>query len=182
MRTRGPSRRLEPQPRCVRSPYIGRDCRRGARGCSARRGTHVDRLRQACEKSGCAKSALQAVVVLECLLHRAETISRRYAFDRRYIGAVELRGERDARPHWCSVQEDGARAADPLLAADMSSGMPEFLPQQVGGEKSSLDRSPNRLAVHCAFDLESVEWLINRSHLATSASARDTSALMTRHR
>jgi hypothetical protein len=45
---------------------------------------------------------------------------------------VGLRGEDDAGPHWLSVEQDGAAAANPVLAAEVGPGQAQVIAEQVG--------------------------------------------------
>lgn len=46
-------------------------------------------------------------------------VSVREPFDRGYLGVSALYGEQEARAHRRTVEQDGARAADAVLATEM---------------------------------------------------------------
>ncbi|GAA3792693.1 hypothetical protein GCM10022380_06810 [Amycolatopsis tucumanensis] len=53
--------------------------------------------------------------------------------------AVGLHREHQARPHRFAVDEHGARAADPVLAAEMGAGQSEIVAQGVGRRAPRFD-------------------------------------------
>ena len=72
-----------------------------------------------------AEAALQAVVLLERLLHRVQLAVGGQALDGGDLGAVGLDGEHRARLHRLAVEQHGARAARRRVAADVGAGEPE---------------------------------------------------------
>ena len=78
-------------------------------------------------------------------LHVAELAVRPgQALDGDDVGAVGLDGEHQARPDRLAVDEDGARAAHAVLAAEVGAGQPEVLAQGVGERLARLDEHPPR--------------------------------------
>ena len=69
-----------------------------------------------------AVPALQAVVLVERLLHRVQLAVGGQALDRGDRGAVGLHGEHRARLHRLAVEVDGAGAARRRVAADVRAG------------------------------------------------------------
>ena len=63
------------------------------------------------------------------------------------LGAVGLDGEHQAGARGLAVDEDGAGAADAVLAADVGAGEPEVLAQEVDEELARLAAALARLAV-----------------------------------
>ena len=57
-----------------------------------------------------------------------EVVAACDALERRDLGTVGLNGEEDARARRRAVDEDGARAADAVLAAEMRGRQVEPLP------------------------------------------------------
>jgi NAD(P)-dependent dehydrogenase (short-subunit alcohol dehydrogenase family) len=64
------------------------------------------------------------------------------------LGAVELDGEEQARAHRLAVEEDGAGAADSVLAAEMGARQLQVLAQEVREALPRLHQALVRLAVH----------------------------------
>ena len=68
------------------------------------------------------------VSLAERLLHRAEAaVWLAGPLDRGDAVAVGLRGEDEAGPDRLAVEQDGAAAADPVLAAEMSAGQVQLV-------------------------------------------------------
>ena len=67
----------------------------------------------------------------ERLLHRMQAIPARHAFDREDVGAVVADRERQARIEPASIDEDGAGAALPAVAALLGAGQMKPLAKQV---------------------------------------------------
>ena len=82
-----------------------------------------------------AEAALQRVMTAEGLLQRPP----RQALDRAQLAAVHLHGEHQARAHRDAVELDRARAADPVLAADVRAGQAELVAQEVAQQEARLD-------------------------------------------
>src|SRR5205823_2274769 len=78
-----------------------------------------------------AEAALRAVLLVEGLLHRGESLGRPEPLDRRHLGAVERRERQQARAPRLAVDEDGARAAAALLAAGLGARDRELLAQHL---------------------------------------------------
>jgi hypothetical protein len=78
--------------------------------------------------------------VAERLLQIAQPdAAGRETLDRLNLMTVGLDGQHDARPHRLSVEEDRARAADAMLAADVRAGQLEILAQKIAQEQPWLD-------------------------------------------
>jgi hypothetical protein len=69
-----------------------------------------------------AGAALQTVVLGEGLLDRVELAVVGEALDGEDVGAASLDGEHEARLDGLAVDDDGAGAADAVLAADVGAG------------------------------------------------------------
>ena len=67
---------------------------------------------------------------------------------------VRLHGEEAAAAHRDAVQEDRARAADAVLAADVRAGEPQAVAEEVGQQEPRLDGLAHRAAVHGELDLD----------------------------
>jgi hypothetical protein len=63
------------------------------------------------------------------------------AFDSPQIVAVGLNREHDARSNGLAVEQDGAGAADTVLAADVRAGEPEIVSDEIAEEQAWLDRA-----------------------------------------
>ena len=88
--------------------------------------------RQRHEHAGGAEPALQRMRVFEGGLEWIQLTGRRgKTLNGPDLMAVGLRRQHDARPCRFVVEEDGARAADAVLAADMRAGQSEILADKV---------------------------------------------------
>src|SRR5262249_55750345 len=74
-------------------------------------------------------------------------------FDRRDIGAFRLNGEQQATADGRAVEMYGARPADAMRAANVCTGEPQFMPQEVCQQHARLDRPLIRLAVNRKTDV-----------------------------
>ena len=63
------------------------------------------------------------------------------------LGAVGLHREQQARAHGLAVEQDGARAADAVLAAEVRAGEVAVLAEEVGERLAGLGTAPVALAV-----------------------------------
>ena len=96
---------------------------------------------------GRAEAALERVVLPEGLLQRVElAVAREPPRRSRTVGAVDLRGEQEARAHGDAVQAHRAGAADAVLAADVRPGQPDRVAQEVGQQRAAAP-PPRGLAV-----------------------------------
>ena len=76
--------------------------------------------------SGCAESALQAMILHERLLHRVQrAVSGGHAFDRGDLGSVGLHCEYGATLHGFAVEMDAARTTRRGVTADIGAGQPD---------------------------------------------------------
>ena len=73
-------------------------------------------------------------------------------------GAVGLHGEHQARAGGLAVDEDGARAAHPVLAPEVGAGEAEVLAQRVGEGAPGLDVEAVTLAVDRQGDPHAGSW------------------------
>src|SRR5919198_26971 len=86
-----------------------------------------------------AEAALERVALPERLLQRMQLAVLRQALDRRDLAAVGLDGEHGARLHREPVDVDRAGAADGRVAADLRSGEPEVVAEEVDEQRPRLD-------------------------------------------
>ncbi len=76
---------------------------------------------------------MQRVRRAECFLERMELVGRRgQAFNGMDLVPARLHREHQARAHRQAVEQNGARAAHAVLAADVGAGEPEVVAQEVG--------------------------------------------------
>ena len=61
------------------------------------------------------------------------------ALDGEKVVAIRLHREHQARARRAPVEQDGAGAADPVLAAEMGAGEPELVAQEVRERVANLD-------------------------------------------
>src|SRR5439155_6533582 len=75
------------------------------------------------------------------------------ALDGLDLAPVDLHREEQARPYGCPVHPNGARAADAVLAADVCSGQPQPVAQEVGEQQTWLDSVTNAAPVDGQLDV-----------------------------
>src|SRR5262245_58986198 len=85
-----------------------------------------------------AEPALEPVVLVEGLLQRVEPTIAHEPLDRGDPRAVGLDREHDARARGLTVEQNGARAADAMLAADVRARQSEVLAQEVHQQLARL--------------------------------------------
>jgi hypothetical protein len=68
------------------------------------------------------KAALQRVLLAKCVLERMQLAVGCQALNRRNLMAIRLNGEHEARANRLPVEENGAAAANSVLAAQVSAG------------------------------------------------------------
>src|SRR5579885_3179197 len=98
----------------------------------ARIGIFAQQLDQRRQNSRRAEAALQAMIIAERLLQRVQRLAvGRDAFDRHDLVAVGLHREHQARAGRTAVEQNGAGAADAVLAAQMRAGKAQIVPQEI---------------------------------------------------
>ena len=113
-----------------------------------------DRSEAAIRIPGVQKPALQRVVAPKRFLERGQRTGAGKRLDRIDTAPVRLHGEEAAAAHGDPVQEDRARAADAVLAADVRAGEPQAVAEEVGQQEPRLDGLAHRAAVHGELDLD----------------------------
>ena len=101
---------------------------------------HVDREHQEARR---AEAALQAVMIDEGLLQRMQRVAVGEPLDGADLPALRLHREHQAGAHGDVVEDDGAGAADAVLAADMGAGLPAVVADGVDQRAPRLD--PDRI-------------------------------------
>ena len=91
------------------------------------------------DHAGRAEAALQRVMLAEGFLQRREVGIVGQPFDGHDLGALGLHREHQAGAHRGAVDDDGAGAAHPVLAADMGPGQPQMVTQAVRQRQPRLD-------------------------------------------
>src|SRR5438105_5418893 len=100
-------------------------------------------------EAGRAEAALQAVTFVEGLLDGVQRSAvAGEALDGRHVMALPLDREHQARAHRRPVEQHGAAAAHPVLAADVRAGQAEVVAQVVGQEAAWIARAGMLDAVH----------------------------------
>ncbi len=79
---------------------------------------------------------------MKACLQRVEVLAVGQALDRRDVEAVLGDGEQQARVRALAVDEDGARAALPVVATLLGSGEPEVLAQHVEEGRARIEVQP----------------------------------------
>ena len=72
-------------------------------------------------------------------LQRCQLAAAREPLDGLELGSVDLHREEETRAHGDAVEPDRARAADAVLATDVSAGEAERVPDEVGEQQPRLD-------------------------------------------
>jgi len=112
--------------------------------------TRVDLGKQFCDQNdeaGRAETALQRMVAHEAVLYRRRLPRQAESFDRDDVGAVGLSGQRQTRPGGAGFEENVARSAQSLAAADVRTGKSEPLPKEVGERHACRNVGPDWPAV-----------------------------------
>src|ERR1700694_3160975 len=99
----------------------------------------VQEIRGGHDETGCAVSALQAVLVPESLLERVQLTVFRHALDRREVPALGLDGEHGAAFNGLPVHQDRARAERARVTADVGADKADDVPQIVDEQQPGLD-------------------------------------------
>src|SRR5262249_43290781 len=100
------------------------------------------------ENAGGAVAALETVILVKGLLQGMQLVRRwRNTFNRQQLGRARLHRKHQAWARGASVKENGARAADPVLAAQMCTGEPELPADEVRERDTHLDLVLIALAV-----------------------------------
>ena len=109
-------------------------------------------------------------MLAERALERMERVHGSEPLHGLHLRPVRLHREGEAGARAVAVEEDGARAAHPVLAADVGAGEAEVLAQEVGEEAPGLDLALEGRAVHGDADGPPP------AHAARSGAARATSS------
>src|SRR6266496_2785426 len=118
-------------------------------------GIRIEQRLRGDQHSRSAVAALQAVRLAEAVLqHAHRAVGPRQAFDGGHAVPVRLHCIHKAGPDRLAVEHHRARAADAVLAADVSAGKAQLLPQPVDEREARRDTRLAALAVH--FDRDGV--------------------------
>ena len=128
-----------------------------------------------------AEAALEGVPLEAALLHRVEAVAVGQPLDRRDGAAVGLHRQGEARPHRLPVEQDRARPAHPVLAAQVRAGQPEVVAEQLGERATDLASGPPLLAVHLQHHLDLGDGR-RRGHAAPLPDPAARAAAVTRAR
>src|SRR5262245_31167413 len=103
------------------------------------------------QETRCAKTALKAHRFQKSLLNRMECLAilrqSHQPLDGQDLSSICLHGEEQTRTDALAVEQDGTTAADSLLAAEMSSGKPKMVAQEVSQRQTRLHKSVTLFAV-----------------------------------
>src|SRR5206468_13045840 len=94
-----------------------------------------------------AVAALEREVLVKRRLDGVELAIAREPLDGPHLGAVELHREEEARAHRFALEQHRARAAHPVLAAEVRPGQLEVLAEEVGQALAGLHEPLRGLAV-----------------------------------
>src|SRR5712692_4527774 len=112
----------------------------------------LQKRRRGHHHAGGAEPALQPVLLVEPFLHRRQLRRRAEALDREDLVAVRLDAEEGATLHGQPVEEDGAGPAACGVAAEVSPGQAEDLPDEVEQQQAGLNLRFPRLVVDDALN------------------------------
>ncbi len=82
---------------------------------------------------------MDSVGLPEGLLQRMQVIHGPQSLDGENLVAIGLHGEHQAGADRLSVEQDGARAAHAVLAADVRAGQTQLVAQEVAQQQARLD-------------------------------------------
>lgn len=100
-----------------------------------------------------AKTALQRVQLMKCLLKRVGLLRIvRQAFDGRDVTPVGLDRKRQAAARSYAIDEDRACATCSMFTPEMGAGQFQFSPQKITQVHAGLSLTFVRLAVDCQMD------------------------------
>src|SRR5262245_53650019 len=91
------------------------------------------------QKAGRAEAALQAVIVDEGLLQRMQHVALCQALDGADRPALGLHRKHQTRAHGLAIEQDGAGAADAVLAADVGAGLAAVVADGVDQRAARID-------------------------------------------
>src|SRR3989441_12778281 len=134
-------------------------------------GIRIEQRLRGDQHSRSAVAALQAVRPAEAdLQHAHRAVGPRQAFDGGHAVPVRLHCIHKAGPDRLAVEHHRARAADAVLAADVSAGKAQLLPQPVDEREARRDTRLPALAVH--LDRDGVQGIAHRTASARSRASR----------
>jgi hypothetical protein len=111
----------------------------------------VEQLIDGQQETWRTKATLKTRRLQESLLNRMQWLAifrqSRQPFDGQDSCTVCLHGEEETRPDGLAVEENGAAAADSLLAAQMSTGEPKMVAQEISQRQTRLHKSFTLFAV-----------------------------------
>jgi len=99
----------------------------------------VQQRRAAHHHSGCAKAALQGVMLDEGLLNRMQLAIASQAFYRRDASFAHVKGEGHAARGDLAVHQYGTGRASSPVASDFRAGQPQLLPEKIGERSCRID-------------------------------------------
>jgi hypothetical protein len=95
-----------------------------------------------------AVSALEGIVLDECLLDGTERLASHQALDGGDLGSLSLEREHHARVAWASVDEHCARPALAPLASGLGAGETQPVPDGFDERRPRLDGDSPATAIH----------------------------------
>src|SRR5436190_6459503 len=98
-----------------------------------------EKLRRRHQYAGAAEAALQSVMAPERLLQIVQLArARAQALDRLDVAALRLHGVEQTRAHRATLEQNGAGAADAVLATHMRAVRMQHVPQEIGKKHARL--------------------------------------------
>ncbi len=88
------------------------------------------------------------MIVHRLLQRMISALFVRKAFNGRDFMISRLHGEHQAGTHGLAIEQDGAGAADPVLAADMGTGQRQIVAEEIAEQHARFDAALIFLAVH----------------------------------
>jgi len=126
----------------------------------ARRRVLLEERHEGEKKARGAEATLQRVRLAKRLLQRMQ-LARLGGepLDRGELAAVKLHRKEQAGAHRVTIEQHGAGAADAVLAADVGTGEPELVAQEVAQQQARLDAALVQPAVDPDLDLDELLFL-----------------------
>jgi hypothetical protein len=94
-----------------------------------------------------AEAALQRMVLSERRLQCAQRVTSCEPFDGNDIRLIRLHGKHQAGPYRRPIHDNGARATDPVLAADMCACQFKLMAQTIGERRASFHSGGDGFAI-----------------------------------
>ena len=102
-------------------------------------GVFFQKWHQGHQKARCAEATLHAVGFPERFLQGMQVVWSSQSLDSEDLVSVSLHGEHQARADRLSIEQDRARSAHAVLAADVCAGQAKVVAQEIAQQQTRLD-------------------------------------------